>query len=157
RFGERLSAVLPYTWLIQAPGVADLRVAARFILLGMLPAALLAGFGIRAFMRRGSTGVVLLAVVLVVCALDLGSPMAVRGPITERNLLAPIQADHSKSSVVDVPLVWLTGTQWLGTPTNAGAMLRATEHKHPIAYGVVGRADVDLLRDLAKNRFYTDL
>jgi hypothetical protein len=157
RYGYKLSALLPYTWLVQAPGFADLRVAARFVILGTLPAALLAGFGLQALGKMKAFGWAPMAVALTFCALDLGSPMAFRGPITQSKLYAPIKADHSSSIVVDVPLLWLTGTRYLGTPTNYAAMLRATQHRHPIAYGVVGRADVELLQSLATNRFYTDL
>jgi hypothetical protein len=123
----------------------------------MLPATLLAGFGLQALAKRKALGWAILTVALAFCALDLGSPMAFRGPITQATLYAPIKADHSNSIVVDVPLIWLTGTRYLGTPTNYAAMLRATQHGHPIAYGVVGRADVELLQSLARNRFYTDL
>jgi hypothetical protein len=157
RFGYRLSGILPYTWYVQIPGFADQRVAARFIILGLLPAALLAGFGSRALATGGLARRSLLAAALVVCALDLGSPMAFEGDVTQPEIYDAIRADRTDSIVVDVPLIWLTGTRYLGTPINSGAMLRATEHGHPIAYGVVGRANVQLLTALARNRFYTDL
>jgi hypothetical protein len=157
RHGYELSALMPYTWYVQLPGFADQRVAARFIMLGLLPAALLAGFGIRALWARARWGQSLLALALVVCALDLGSPVSFLGEIEQPELYEPIRRDRSDSIVVDVPLSWVTGTRFVGTPTNVQSMLRATEHGHPIAYGVVGRADVDMLASLARNRFYTDL
>jgi hypothetical protein len=68
-----------------------------------------------------------------------------------------IRADKSDSIVVDVPLAMVTGPRWIGNPSNNEAMLRASEHEHPIAYGVVGRAHSDLLVAQATNRFYDDL
>ena len=41
--GVRLSGVLPFTWLVQVPGLAAFREADRFTLLGLVPAALLGG------------------------------------------------------------------------------------------------------------------
>jgi hypothetical protein len=157
RYGYELSGLMPYTWLVQLPGFADQRVAARYIMLALLPAALLAGFGVRALAKKGRWGRVSLSVALLLCALDLGSPMSFEGEIKQPSLYRPIRADRSRSIVVDVPLAWVTATRFLGTLTNAQALLRATEHRHPIAYGFVTRANVDLLFDLAKNRFYTDL
>lgn len=157
RYGYELSAVLPYTWYVQIPGFADQRVAGRFVILGVLAAAILAGFGIVELSRRGRWARGALALALIVAALDLGSPMSFQGPISQPELYDPIRRDRSRSLVVDVPLAWVTGTRFLGTPTNVRSMLRATEHEHPIAYGVVGRADAGMLADLAQHRFYTDL
>jgi hypothetical protein len=41
--GDRLSGVMPFTWLVQVPGLSAFREADRFTLLGMVPAALLGG------------------------------------------------------------------------------------------------------------------
>ena len=41
--GVRLSGVMPFTWFVQLPGMAGFREAARLTMLGVLPAALLAG------------------------------------------------------------------------------------------------------------------
>ena len=157
RWGQELSAVMPYTWLVQLPVFADQRVAARYLILALLPAVLLAGFGVAALARRGYAARGLLALALVLAALDLGDPMAFRGDISRPDLYDVIRADKSDSIVVDVPLAMVTGPRWIGNPSNNEAMLRAAEHEHPIAYGVVGRAHSDLLVAQATNRFYDDL
>src|SRR6185312_1904380 len=41
--GVRVSALMPFTWFVQVPGLAGFREAARIIMLGLVPAALLAG------------------------------------------------------------------------------------------------------------------
>ena len=41
--GVRLSGVLPFTWLVQVPGLSAFREADRFTLLALVPAALLGG------------------------------------------------------------------------------------------------------------------
>jgi hypothetical protein len=50
--GYRLSAVMPYTWFVRLPGMGNFREAARFTLLGMMPAALLAGSAVDWLRRR---------------------------------------------------------------------------------------------------------
>ena len=157
RHGQELSAVMPYSWLVQLPVFADQRVAARYLILALLPAVLLAGFGVAALARRGYAARGLLALALALAALDLGDPMAFEGDISRPDLYDVIRADKSDSIVVDVPLAMVTGPRWIGNPSNNEAMLRASEHEHPIAYGVVGRAHSNLLVAQATNRFYDDL
>src|SRR5262249_56542166 len=41
--GVRVSALMPYTWFVQVPGMSGFREAARMVMLGLLPASLLAG------------------------------------------------------------------------------------------------------------------
>ena len=44
--GARVSAIMPFTWFVQLPGLAGFREATRFGMLGLVPAALLAGAGV---------------------------------------------------------------------------------------------------------------
>src|SRR5215469_597483 len=101
--GVRLSGIMPFTWFVQLPGMAGFREAARLTMLGVLPAALLAGAAVEWLRRRVA---VLLIPVLVLAALEAGwagnlavATMPTAMPALDR----PIAADHSGSIVVDVP------------------------------------------------------
>src|SRR5262249_36945682 len=101
--GGRLSGVIPFTWVWQLPGVPGFRDAARPSLLGVLPAALLAGAAVDWLRRRAA---LLLIPVLILAALEAGwagnravGTMPTALPALDR----PIAADHSGSIVVDVP------------------------------------------------------
>jgi hypothetical protein len=67
--GARMSAVFPYTWLVHIPGLAAFREADRFALLGLIPAALLAGSAV-AWLSVVARPV--LIAVLAAAALELG-------------------------------------------------------------------------------------
>jgi len=67
--GEHMSALLPYTWFVRIPGLAAFREADRLALLGLLPAALLAGSAVEWLARRSRP---LIIVVLALAALEAG-------------------------------------------------------------------------------------
>jgi hypothetical protein len=160
-----VSLLMPYTWLVHVPGLADVRVAARFGLLAMLPLALLAGIGIGALMARpGRLPKAVLLIGLAIAIVELGNPMRFSGPMEFDELYAPVEADASDSVVVDLPLSWASGTIAAGHPpdqvihdSESMPLLRATQHGHPVAYGFAARIAPEQLADLSRNRFYTDL
>ena len=41
--GVQVSPIMPYTWFVRIPGLSAFREADRFAILGLVPAALLAG------------------------------------------------------------------------------------------------------------------
>jgi len=65
----RVSAIMPFTWFVQIPGMAGFREATRFVMLGLVPASLLAGAGFGWLARRSRP---LAAVVLVAGVLEAG-------------------------------------------------------------------------------------
>ncbi len=67
--GVRLSGIMPFTWFVQLPGMAGFREAGRLTMLGVLPAALLAGAAVDWLRRRAA---VLLIPVLILGALEAG-------------------------------------------------------------------------------------
>ncbi|MEK6276891.1 MAG: hypothetical protein AABM29_02615 [Actinomycetota bacterium] len=166
--GQELSLLLPYTYMVQLPVLADLHVPARIGLVGMLPAALLAGLGLQALSaRRGLWPKAMLTAAGVLTLLELGGPMVSDRTMNYDRLLAPVKADHSDSIVVDVPLIWAAGlgpyyavgprNPDLVVNSDSMPVLRATQHGHPIAAGGAARLDPKVFSQLAQNRFYTDL
>ena len=163
--GVDLSLLMPYTYLVHVPGLSDLRVAARFALLALLPLALLAGLGIQQLaLRRGGLGWGVLGVGLAIAVLELGGPIRYTGPLYFDRLYAPVKADHSHSIVVDLPLTWASGILGSGHPLDRAIeasesmpLLRATQHGHPVAYGFAARISQDQLAELSRHRFYSDL
>ena len=69
--GTRLSALLPYTWFVQLPGLSGFREAGRLAELGLLPAALLAGATVQWLREHAAPALVLIAAAAL---LDAGWP-----------------------------------------------------------------------------------
>ena len=92
----------PYSWFVRSPGSPPFREADRLALLGLLPAALLAGAAVEWLARRSRPLVVL---ALALAALDAGPRLPRRQdrPDLGGRVVAPITADPSGSIVVDIP------------------------------------------------------
>lgn len=159
--GVELSAILPYTWFVQLPGMEDFRVAQRFAMVFLLPIALLAGFGVQALLgarRRWVHAVTALLLVAAVVEAGQFADTDNRAPYTRPAVYDPIARDKSDSIVVDVPLGWVTAIN------TAGAMgyviepvMRAAEHGHPIAYGFTNRLSDRRFDRLGSHPFYAGL
>ncbi len=157
--GVRVSMIMPYTWFVQLPGMAGFREAARILLLGFVPAAMLAGAGVTWLRYRAP---LVLIPVLLAGALELGWP-STSGLGTMRTALPdldrPIAADHSPSIVVDMPFgirggVPLPGE---GAAFDPHAQILATADGHPRAIAYLSRIPDQTLRDLFRHPFYADL
>jgi hypothetical protein len=157
--GVRLSGAMPFTWFVQLPGMAGFREAARLTMLGVLPAALLAGAAVGWLRRRAA---LLLIPVLVLAALEAGwaGNLAVSTmPTTLPALDRPIAADHSGSIVVDVPFGVRGGVP---LPREGGAFdpeaqVLATADGHPRAVGYLSRLPERTLLAVRRNPFYAGL
>jgi hypothetical protein len=157
--GVRLSAAMPFTWFVQLPGMAGFREAARLTMLGVLPAALLAGAAVDWLRRRAA---VLLIPVLVLGALEAGwagnlavATMPTALPALDR----PIAADHSGSIVVDVPFGVRGGVPLAGEggTFDPEAQVLATADGHPRAVGYLSRLPEPALLTVRRNAFYAGL
>ena len=163
RHGERLSALMPYTWMTYLPFFADVRVPARFTMLGMLPLAMLGGVGFALLRARGRIALALAGGLLAFAVVESGFPDggAAREwvPMQRERLYAPVKADRSDSIVVDVPLGFIGATEGVGGAPggNIEPMLRATQHGHPVASGYVTRLTRAKVDELLRHRFYADL
>jgi hypothetical protein len=133
--GVRVSALMPFTWLVRVPGLSGFREADRFTLLGLVAAALLAGCAVD-WCWRHARARPLLAVVAVLGLLEAGwsgrpdvGLMSAALPALDR----PIAADHSASVVLDVPFGLRGGLGLYGTGIANQALLLATADGHPRA------------------------
>ncbi len=155
--GHRLSALMPFTWFVRLPGMSGFREANRFTVLGLLGAALLAGSAATWLRRRFP---LVLALLVVPAALELGwSAPAPTGkmPAGVPSVDRAIAADHSASTVVDLPLGFRSGTIQLGAPFPPEALVEATLDGHPRAVGYVSRMPASTAAALSRLPFYASL
>jgi hypothetical protein len=154
-----VSMLMPYTWFVQVPGMSGFREAARMVMLGLLPASLLAGAAID-WLRYHLTW--LLVPVALLAFLEAGwggSPhikvMRTALPALDR----PIAADHSGSLVVDVPWGVRGGVPVPGEGDrfNPEAQVLATADGHPRAIGYLSRIPLQATAHLQRNAFYAGL
>ena len=166
--GVRVSAIMPFTWFVQLPGMAGFREATRFTMLGLVPAALLAGAGVEWLRARHR---LLLVPVLLLGVLEagwggdasVGVWSGTKVPGVMRTALPaldrPVAADHSSSVVVDVPFgirggIPLPGE---GAAFNPEDQVLATADGHPRAIAYLSRIPAPTLAAIRKNAFYLGL
>ena len=155
--GLRVSALLPYTWLVRVPGLAGLREADRFVLLGLVPAALLAGAAVTWLRRRAWP---LLILVGVLAALEAGWSGVPGSPVLPAALPAvdrPIAADRSGSIVVDVPFGLRGGFPLYGAHLPDAALLLATADGHPRAESYTSWEPPPTIAAIRRHPFYARL
>ncbi len=152
--GEQMSGLLPYTWFVRIPGLAAFREADRLALLGLLPAALLAGSAVEWLARRSRPLVVL---ALALAALEAGYPgyHAIRTiPTSAGRVVAPIAADHSTSIVVDIPFGLRGGVAFYGREVSPQALVTATADGHPRAVSVTSWVSRPTVSAISAHPFY---
>jgi hypothetical protein len=157
--GERVSLVMPYTWLMRLPLLADLREADRFALLGLVGAALLAGAAVDWLCHRVRTRAALVPVLVVVTALAVleagwGTGGAQPMPTTLAALDRPIAADHSRSVVVDVPFGLRGGIPLYGGLFAPQALILATADGHPRAVSYTSWVPAATISKIQSQPFY---
>jgi hypothetical protein len=156
--GERVSLIMPYTWLMRVPLLADLREADRFALLGLVGAALLAGSAVDWLSRRRwpKVAVPALIVVTLLAAMEAGwsATQAGRMPTALAALDGPIAADHSRSVVVDVPFGLRGGIPLYGGLFAPQALVLATADGHPRAISYTSWVPSGTIRTIRKQPFY---
>jgi hypothetical protein len=157
--GVRVSGLMPFTWFVQIPGMSGFREADRWVMLGLLPASLLAGAAID-WLRYHLTW--LLVPVALLALLEAGwagshnrGVMLTALPALDR----PIAADHSGSLVVDVPWGVRGGVQLPGEGAkfDPEAQVLATADGHPRAIGYLSRFSLRGAAQLRRNAFYAGL
>jgi hypothetical protein len=155
--GVHVSPFLPFTWFVRIPGLSAFREADRMAILGLIPAALLAGAAVN-WMRYHAKP--LIAVVIALGLLELGysgnakiGTMSTAYPRLDR----PIAADHSRSVVVDVPYGMRGGIPEYGGRFAAQALVMATKDGHPRAVAYVSRIPASTLDRIRKHAFFSSL
>jgi hypothetical protein len=160
--GVRMSALMPFTWFVRLPGLANFREAARFTELGLVAAALLAGAAVN---WLGAHARPVLVVLLALGVMEAGWsgnlttrmwPIGVM-PTALPGLDAPIAADHSHSIVVDVPFGIRGGLPVAGSPFPPESMVLAAADGHPLADGYASRIPSTTLAGIANRPFYAAL
>jgi hypothetical protein len=152
--GARVSAVLPYTWLVRVPGLSAFREADRFALLGLLPAALLAGMAVD-WLRKHAMP--LLVPALALGLLEAGWSGTGAVPAAMPALDRPIASDHSGSIVVDVPFGLRGGLPEYGDSIPARALLLATQDAHPRAISYTSWVPAPAIAAIQRHPFYLGL
>ena len=153
----RVSGLMPYTWFIRLPGLSSFREADRLAILGLVPAALLAGAAVNWIRYHARP---LLVVVLALGLLEAGySGTAKVGvmPASYPGVDKQIAADHSQSIVVDLPFGMRGGIPVYGAPFFPKALVMATADGHPRAIAYTSRVPQSAISAIAAHPFFADL
>lgn len=155
--GLRVSLLMPYTWLIRVPGLGSFREADRFMLLGLVGAALLAGAAV-AWLRQHAWPAVIVVVILGALEAGWSGPAQLRTvPTSMPSLDRPIAADHSDSVVVDIPLVVRGPSRFGGAPASGYGLVLAAEDGHPRAMSYTAGVPKRTITGMEGHAFYADL
>jgi hypothetical protein len=148
---------MPFTWFIRIPGLSSFREADRLAILGLLPAALLAGAAVN-WLRYHARP--LLVVVLVLGILEAGySGSSKIAPMPTHYALADslIAADHSHSVVLDLPFGIRGGIPVYGAPFFPKALVMATADGHPRSIAYTSRVPESVIKKMMSHPFYSNL
>jgi 4-amino-4-deoxy-L-arabinose transferase-like glycosyltransferase len=157
--GVRLSAVLPFTWFTRLPGLSGFREASRLTLLGIVPAALLAGSAVNWLRYHARLALVPVLALGILEAGWSGGPGFGTMPAALPALDRPIAADHSASIVVDVPFGIKGGVpdKHGGAQFSPEAQVLATADGHPRAVAYLARVPAATLAGIRAEPFYAGL
>jgi 4-amino-4-deoxy-L-arabinose transferase-like glycosyltransferase len=155
--GVRVSDLMPYTWFVRIPGLSSFREADRLAILGLLPAALLAGAAVD-WLRYHARPVLVL--VLAAGVLEAGYAGNAKVGVMQTSYPAvdkAIAADHSKSVVLDLPFGLRGGIPVDGVPFFPQALVMATADGHPRSVGYSSRVPLPTINAINHHPFYADL
>jgi hypothetical protein len=155
--GVRVSMILPYTWFVRLPGLSSFREADRLAILGMVPAALLAGAAVNWLRYHGRPLIVVVLALGILEAGYSGNPRVGSMPTSLAALDGPIAADHSGSVVLDVPYGLRGGIPVYGSRFFPEALVLATADGHPRAIAYTSRVPATTVAASSKHAFYAYL
>jgi hypothetical protein len=153
--GERVSLIMPYTWLMRIPALSDFREADRFAILGLVGAVLLAGAAVDWLSRHAWPAIAVVAALAVLEAGWSGTTSIGIMRTTMPALDRPIAADHSRSIVVDAPFGLRGGLPLYGGQFPASSLILATADGHPRAVSYTSWVPAATLREIKSHPFYT--
>jgi hypothetical protein len=155
--GRHVSALMPFTWFVQIPGLSSFREASRFTMLGIVPAAVLAGMAVQ-WLRDHAPLAILPVVALAILDCGWHGTKAIGTvPSSLPAVDAPIAADHTRSIVVDVPYGIRGGTGFVGGGFDPDALVLATADGHRRAVAFVSRVPAPTVAGLRADPFYVQL
>jgi hypothetical protein len=153
----RVSGVLPFTWFARVPGLSGFREPDRMMMLGILPAALLAGGAVDWLRYHAAPAIVAVLALGLLEAGWSGNSFITTMPTALPALDGPIAADHSGSIVVDVPFGIRGGTYIYGGGFDPGAQVLATADGHPRSVGYISRVPLPTINGISRHPFYARL
>ena len=155
--GVRVSNLMPYTWFVRLPGLSSFREADRLAILGLLPAALLAGAAVDWMLYHARP---LIAVVAAAAVLEAGYAGNAKVGVMQTSYPAVdkgIAADHTNSIVLDVPFGLRGGIPVDGVPFFSKALVMATADGHPRSIAYTSRLPYKTKLAINAHAFYADL
>jgi hypothetical protein len=153
----RMSAVLPFTWFARVPGLSGFREPDRIMMLGILPAALLAGGAVDWLRQHATAAIVAVAALGVLEAGWSGNSFIGAMPTALPAVDGRIAADHSGSIVLDVPFGIRGGTYIYGGGFDPDAQVLATADGHPRSVGYISRVPLPTINGIRRHPFYARL
>jgi hypothetical protein len=159
--GVRVSNLMPYTWFVRLPGLSSFREADRLAILGLLPAALLAGAAVEWCRYHAKP---LLAVAAAGAILESGYagysgdvPKVRTIPVSYPGVDRGIVRDHTNSIVLDLPFGLRGGIPVDGVPFFPQALVMATEDGHPRSIAYTSRVPGPTITAINNHPFYAAL
>ena len=153
--GVRVSNLMPYTWFVRLPGLSSFREADRLAILGLLPAALLAGAAVEWCRYHAKP---LLAVMAAAAILESGysgtTPKVGSIPVSFPGVDRGILRDHTNSIVLDLPFGLRGGIPVDGVPFFPQALVMATEDGHPRSIAYTSRVPGPTIKAINSHPFY---
>ena len=155
--GRRLSELMPFTWFAKVPGLSGFREPDRMMMLGILPAALLAGAVVDWLRYHFAPAIVLVLALGVLEAGWAGNPAIGTIRTALPAVVRPVAADHSASIVLDVPFGIRGGTHGYGAGFDPEAQVLATADGHPRSVGYISRVPLPTVNGMSRHPFYAQL
>jgi hypothetical protein len=143
--------------LIPLPGLSGFREPDRMMMLGILPAALLAGGAVDWLRRHAAPAIAVVAALGVLEAGWSGNALIGAMPTTLPAVDGRIAADHSGSIVLDVPFGIRGGTYIYGGGFDPDAQVLATADGHPRSVGYISRVPLPAIDGIERHPFYARL
>src|SRR6516164_6988571 len=155
--GVRVSNLMPYTWFVRLPGLSSFREADRLAILGLLPAALLAGAAVEWFRYHAKPVLAVVAVGVILESGYSGNPRVGSIPASFSGVDRGIARDHTSSIVLDLPFGLRGGIPVYGVPFLPQALVMATEDGHPRSIAYAARVPRPTIDAMASHPFYAAL
>ncbi len=153
----RVSAVMPFTWFAKVPGLSGFREPDRMMMLGILPAALLAGGAVDWLRYHAAPAILAVLALGVLEAGWSGNSFIGTMPTALPAVDGRIAADHSGSIVLDVPFGIRGGTYIYGGGFDPDAQVLATADGHPRSAGYISRVPLPTITGMSRHPFYARL
>ena len=153
----RVSGVMPFTWFARVPGLSGFREPDRMMMLGILPAALLAGGAVDWLRQHAAPAIAVVAALGVLEAGWSGNALIGAMPTALPAVDGRIAADHSGSIVLDVPFGIRGGTYTYGGGFDPDAQVLATADGHPRSVGYISRVPLPAIDGIERHPFYARL